>query len=240
MNGFVMTPHRASFTEVFMLYTIKKTDTLRPPEADWNREDWLRAETLEVSHYPWEDSGHRPRVQCRLLYDRERLGVLFRVEDRYLRAVARRFQDSVCLDSCVEFFVAPLPDSLAYFNFEVNCGGTMLLYRCLSPEERAAGMERIRVTEEDGQTIRVAHSMPDIVEPEITDPTVWTVEYHIPFDLFHKYFEKTPSGPGVRWRGNFYKCGDRTSHPHWGSWAPVHTERPNFHTPEYFHPILFS
>ena len=31
--------------------------------------------------------------------------------------------------SCVEFFVSPIPDSQAYFNFEVNCGGTMLVRR---------------------------------------------------------------------------------------------------------------
>jgi hypothetical protein len=226
--------------EPFMQYTVVSTDALPPPDGDWNRPAWRNAHTLRITHYPWEDSGHRPRAEARLLYTGEKLAIIFRVEDRYVRAVARRFQDSVCKDSCVEFFVAPLPGSLAYFNFEVNCGGTMLLYRCLSPEERAAGKERIPVSDADGRTIALAHFLPRIVEPEITAPTTWTVEYHVPFALFHKYFGEVPTGPGTVWRGNFYKCGDQTSHPHWGAWAPVDTPRPNFHVPERFQPILFG
>jgi hypothetical protein len=34
------------------------------------------------------------------------------------------------------------------------------------------------------------------------------------------------------WRGNFYKCGNATSRPHWLSWAPL-TDR-NFHLPVCF------
>lgn len=179
-----------------MKYTIAYVDKLSIPRADWDHPQWRKADTLQVSRFSWEDSGHHPRTEARLLYDRERLAVIFRVEDHYVRAVAQRFQDSVCTDSCVEFFVAPLPDSLAYFNFEINCGGTMLLYRCLSPEEREAGQTRILVTEEDGRTIRIAHSLPRIVEPEISIPTTWTVEYHVPFTLFHKYFGPTHRGKG--------------------------------------------
>ena len=115
-----------------MRYTIYRIDALDLPNADWERPQWQAAETLEITHFSWEDSGHRPRTQARVLYDERALSIIFRVEDRYVRAVAERFQDSVCTDSCVEFFVAPLLDSQAYFNFEVNCGGTMLLHRCPS------------------------------------------------------------------------------------------------------------
>ena len=92
-----------------MHYTIHRTDDLDLPDADWERPQWQAAETLEITHFPWEDSGHRPRTQARLLYDERALSIIFRVEDRYVRAVAERFQDSVCTDSCVEFFVAPYP-----------------------------------------------------------------------------------------------------------------------------------
>ena len=109
------------------------------PSANWDAPAWQLAETLRVTHFPWEDSGHRPNVQARALYDSEALYIHFRVEDQYVRAVAEKFQDSVCVDSCVEFFVSPLADSEAYFNFEVNCGGTMLLHRCPSLAEKAAG-----------------------------------------------------------------------------------------------------
>ncbi|MDP6702631.1 MAG: carbohydrate-binding family 9-like protein, partial [Candidatus Latescibacteria bacterium] len=104
-----------------MRYTINRTAALTAPDADWDRPQWQAAEILAITHFPWADSGHRPRVQVRALYDERALALIFRVEDRYVRAVAERFQDGVCTDSCVEFFVAPITGSQAYFNFEVNC-----------------------------------------------------------------------------------------------------------------------
>jgi hypothetical protein len=223
-----------------MRYTVHRLARLWPPDASWDRPQWQAAETLEITHYPWKDSGHRPRAQARALCSGERLALIFRVEDCYVRAVAERFQDSVCRDSCVEFFVAPLPGSDAYFNFEVNCGGTMLLHRCPSPQEKAQGLSVQNVSDPDGATIQIAHSLPRIVEPEIAAPTSWTVEYHVPFALFEKYFGAPLPVPGTQWRGNFYKCGDQTSHPHWGCWAPVHTPRPSFHQPAFFQPLVFA
>ncbi|MFT5087469.1 MAG: hypothetical protein ACI906_001577 [Candidatus Latescibacterota bacterium] len=223
-----------------MQYTIKKQQNMPTPSADWDAPSWQEAETLAITHFPWPDSGHRPRVQARALYDAVALYIHFRVEDQYVRAVAENFQDSVCLDSCVEFFVAPLTNSDAYFNFEVNCGGTMLLHRCLSSAEREAGGRAEDVSDEDGKTILMAHSLPKIVEPERTEKTIWTVEYRIPFALFSKYFAAPIPQSGDQWRANFYKCGDATSHPHWGSWALVETERPNFHQPTFFQPIIFA
>ena len=224
-----------------MEYTIRHSSTaLGSPDANWERAEWQSAETLEVTHFSWADSGHRPGVRARVLYDERFLAIIFRVEDRYVRAVAQNFQDSVCSDSCVEFFVAPLPDSDGYFNFEVNCGGTMLLHRCVSETERDAGQRTVGVTEEDGATIAMATSLPRIVEPEIAEPTTWTVEYHVPLGLFTSYFGCERPSSGTAWRANFYKCGDKTSHPHWGSWAPVETENPSFHQPAFFQPILFD
>ena len=223
-----------------MQYTIHRTTDLTSPDANWSRSEWQSAETLEITHFPWEDSGHRPRVEARVLYDEKTLAIIFRVEDRYVRAVAENFQDSVCTDSCVEFFVSPLPDSQAYFNFEVNCGGTMLLHRCPSAVERAAGRDTENVSDAEGATIQMATTLSKIVEPELTEPTVWSVEYHVPFALFAQYFGCETPTPGSQWKANFYKCGDQTSHPHWGSWALVETPRPNFHQPDFFQPLVFA
>ena len=148
----------------------------------------------------------------------------------------------VCNDSCVEFFVAPDADPArdAYFNFELNCGGTMLLHACPSRADRAAGAETVYVSPEDGATIQIATTLPTTVEPELEAATSWTAEYHVPWPLFGKHFDVAPPTAGTTWRANFYKCGDRTSHPHWGSWAPVDTPRPNFHKPEFFQPVHFA
>ena len=44
---------------------------------------------------------------------------------------------------------------------------------------------------------------------------------------------------GQTWRGNFYKCGDHTSHPHWASWSPI-GEQLDFHQPEFFGELRFA
>ena len=55
------------------------------------------------------------------------LFVIFKVDDQFVRATAKENQDSVCVDSCVEFFFSPDSDSKnGYFNLEMNCGGTYL------------------------------------------------------------------------------------------------------------------
>jgi len=224
-----------------MQYTITRASRpLGSPTAEWNGPAWRQAETLEVTNFPWTDSGHRPVTNARLIYDDAFLAVSFRVEDRYVRAVARKFQDGVCRDSCVEFFVSPVPGSDAYFNFELNCSGTMLLHRCPSTKEREEGGETLYVSDADCATVIVAHSMPQIVDPEIADPTTWTLEYHVPFALFASYFAIDRPVSGTIWKGNVYKCGDATSHPHWGSWAPVDTPHPSFHQPAFYQPFQFA
>jgi len=45
---------------------------------------------------------------------------------------------------------------------------------------------------------------------------------------------------GRRVKANFYKCGDNMKTPHYLSWNPIGTERPNFHTPDYFGTIVFE
>ena len=44
---------------------------------------------------------------------------------------------------------------------------------------------------------------------------------------------------GLQARGNFYKCGDRLPVPHYLSWAPIGTPKPDFHRPEYFDRLIF-
>jgi hypothetical protein len=226
-----------------MEYTVRRASApLGQPTADPDRPLWQAADELTVGHFPWEDSGHRPDVRARVLWDDAWLAVLFRVQDRWVRAVTTEWNGPVCTDSCVEFFVAPSadPERDAYFNFELNCGGTMLLYACPARAEGAQGVRARHVSAADGASIRIATTLPRTVEPEITEPVTWTAEYHVPWALFASYFGVAAPMAGTTWRANFYKCGDRTSHPHWGSWAPVNTPRPNFHRPECFQPVRFA
>ena len=39
---------------------------------------------------------------------------------------------------------------------------------------------------------------------------------------------------------NVYKCGDNLSQPHFLSWQPIHTDKPNFHVPQFFGEVEFE
>jgi hypothetical protein len=96
------------------------------------------------------------------------------------------------------------------------------------------------IAREDCDRIILHHSMPSTLEPEVPGPVTWTLHYRLPLDILARYAPVTPPAPGVRWRANFYKCADRTSHPHWLTWSEVHRPRPDFHVPEDFGELVFG
>ena len=211
---------------------------MRPElQGKWDGPAWAEAEMLELTHFRPEGSDHRPKTAVRLLYDHNGVFGVFRVEDRYIRCRHGSYRDPVYKDSCVEFFVQPNPDK-GYFTFEFNCGGALLCSHITDPARTSGGFRAfVNLPEEDGKQVIIYHSMPPLTEPEITEPTVWLLEFFIPFGLLEKYVGPVRNIAGRIWRANFFKCGDETSHPHWSSWTSL-PER-NFHLPEYFGTISF-
>ena len=205
-------------------------------DANWDKFPWQEIHPEKLRHYMGERPKHMPETEVKIAYDREAIYVIFRVQDRYVRAVVTRYQGSVCRDSCVEFFFAPNSEvSKGYFNLEMNCGGTALFAFQPAPRQGT-----ISIPESEYERIKVAHSLPEVVDPEIETPVTWTVEYRIPIALLAKYSPVTYPAPGVTWRANFYKCADGTSHPHWLTWARVDFPRPEFHLPEFFGVLEFE
>jgi hypothetical protein len=172
------------------------------------------------------------------MHDGQAIYVLFRVQDRYVRSVHTAYLGPVCRDSCVEWFARPRPHQ-GYINFEVNCGGTLHCSYIEDPTRSADGFKRFTfVPAALGAQVQVYHSMPDVVDPEIEQPIVWTVEYRVPLSLFEHYVGALGALSGQVWAANFYKCGDDTSHPHWAAWSSV--QELNFHRPQDFAPIHFE
>src|SRR5690606_38130767 len=143
---------------------------------------------------------HRPKTQARLLYDADGIDVIFRVEDRYVRSVNTVPQGPVCRDSCVEFFVQP-NGAGAYFNFEVNAGGTLHVTYIRDASRRIGGFADYKIINHGLlETVPIKSTLPQVVEPEIDEPTTWCLQYHIP-----RSFLETFSGPlgefaGQTWR----------------------------------------
>lgn len=218
---------------------IVRSATIKPDlTGSWDGPAWDQADTLELASFRPEGSDHKPKTSVRLLYDQTGIFGIFRVEDRYVRSVHAEYLSPVYKDSCVEFFVKPKQDR-RYFNFEFNCGGTLLCSYILDRARTPEGFRNcVKLSEEDGRQVLIYHSMPCIVEPEITEPVTWFLEFFIPFSLIEKYVGVLSKVKGQSWQANFYKCGDETSHPHWASWTALPEK--NFHLPDCFGVITFE
>jgi len=200
---------------------------------------WQAIPSLEISHFHASGSAHRPLTRAKLAMAGRTLYLIFSVSDQYVRSVQTRYQSMVCTDSCVEFFVQPRPDK-GYFNFECNAGGTLHASYVEPAPPPASGIGQITLLPpEFGQAIRVHSSLPAVVDPELKDTIAWWLRVEIPLHVMERYIGFLGDGPFSTWRANFYKCGDHTSHPHWGSWNPIGSAL-NFHNPRYFGELLMS
>jgi hypothetical protein len=219
-------------------YNIPKT-ALRPElRGLWDGPAWGETPFLNIGYFRPESTAHRPLVRCKLLYDDSHLYGLFLARDQYVRCVHTGFQTPVYEDSCVEVFVQPRLDK-GYFNFEFNCGGALLASYVKDPTRiNGRVTEATPLSPDECRQVMVYSSLPSIIEPEIEDEVTWSLAFSIPFALLTDYVGSLGKVEGQRWRGNLYKCGNRTSHPHWASWSPL-SDR-NFHTPWDFGTLRFA
>ena len=220
-------------------YTVRRA--VVPPEhrGAWQGPAWRAAETMRIGAFHPRSSDHHPAVEAALLYDADHLHALFRVQDRYVRSIHTAYDSDTYKDSCVELFVQPAGQP-GYFALEVNCGGAFSLRYIEDPTRTADRFAKwARVSPALADTIRVSHSLPEVVDPELTAPVDWFVEVSWPFAVMEAYCGPIRPVAGRRWRGNAFKCADDTSHPHWASWAPI-GEALNFHQPGWFGALEFE
>lgn len=218
------------------IYKVKYFNGNLKLDADWNKTEWNNISPITLNNTMGDVPQFLPKTEVKMMYNENYIYVIFKVEDKFIRSVNRKINSPVSNDSCVEFFFTPdMEVSLGYFNLEVNAGGTPL-FRF----QKRRNVGKVEVDLEDIQSIKIAHSLPEIIEPEIKVPTTWTIEYQIPVAMLKKYFNIAVPMPDVKWRANFYKCGDETSNPHYLTWNKIENEIPDFHLPEYFGVIEFE
>ena len=178
----------------------------------------------------WDEYPYRPDVSLHLGADGQYLYVRFDVRGLGLKAVCTEDNSPVWQDSCVEIFIGS-PDGCGYFNFEMNCIGTLLAAKRRSRNEDVVHfapdvMSRIL------RRTSLAHEPFDEKEG-IHD---WSAVLGIPFALLGFAEGERPA----MLRANFYKCADETANPHYVSWAPIRTPSPDFHRPEFFGELYFE
>ncbi|MBO6063552.1 MAG: hypothetical protein J6P62_06210, partial [Bacteroidales bacterium] len=143
-----------------------------------------------------------------------------------LRALNTEDNGSQWEDSCVEVFIEN-PDGSEYYNFEINPIGKVLAAK---GPDRANRVKR--PAGEMEEILRIARfEGPQEYAGGIWD---WRVTVLIPFELVGVDPENLPE----KLRANFYKCGDKTAHPHFLSWNPVGTPAPDFHRPDFFGELI--
>jgi hypothetical protein len=219
-------------------YLVRASAERPPLSSSWNDGAWSAAPALEVAEFRPESSDHRPRTRARLVHSAGGLSGIFRVEDRYVRCRHRSYQDPVYEDSCVEVFLQPRPDR-GYLNFEMSCGGALLASHVTDHRRVPGGFAAFtKLPAEHGRRVALRASLPPLVEPEIQSPLDWELAFFIPFDLLEAYVGPLGSPAGQLWWANFYKCADRSSHPHWAAWSPV--DELNFHLPRCFGALRFE
>lgn len=204
-------------------------------DADWNKSVWQNVKAINITNYMGDVPGFRPHTSVKMAYDNDNIYLIFQVKDQYVRCLTNVINGPVFKDSAVEFFFAPdsaLPER--YFNLETNCGGTPLMQYHTVARTDSRGLDV-----EDIEKVEIAHTLPQIIDPEISEPVTWYMEYRIPLDMLEKYAGVTRPAEGVEWKANFYKIAENNSNPHYITWAVVDNPKPNFHLPRFFGTLRF-
>lgn len=192
----------------------------------------------------WRDTFPAcPTTALHLAHTGTMLFVRFEVQSRGLRAMHTHDLEHVNEDSCVEFFVTNA-DQSRYFNFEFNCLGV-----CNASHRISKSEDVCRLTLDELQSILRHSSIITVPPTDSSQPLSapfdlrdgncsWSLTIGIPLPLLG--ITPVMLNQPVALRGNFYKCGDRTSEPHYLSWAPITFERPNFHLPIFFGNLILE
>ena len=184
---------------------------------------------FDVACVNWPETfPYAPLCSGRVARTKDALVVDFRVSGLDLRAQNMEDNGRQWEDSCVEVFIKD-PEKADYYNFEINALGKVLA--CYGPVRE--GRTR-RPQEQMEQILRFGNLEGGPLDKEGVQ--TWRVGVVIPFELIGV----DPGNLPHSIRANFYKCGDKTAHPHYLSWSPIDTPKPDFHRPEFFGELLLK
>jgi len=192
----------------------------------------LVEETLELEIAPlrlemvnWEEYPYKPEVSVQIAWNENELFLQYKVKEQSVKADITESNGRVWTDSCVEFFLSPEGND-EYYNLEMTCIGTALL------GFRKKGGHADHASEEQIAMIRRMSTLGELPFQEKKEETQWQITMAIPWEVFFKHELKPEHG--TKFRGNFYKCGDELTVPHFVSWTKINAPAPAFHMPESF------
>lgn len=172
---------------------------------------------------------YQPLVVADVAYEEFGILIHFFVHGEDIRTTSLGDGNYVHEDSCVEFFMQREAGN-SYINFEFNAAGVCYASHHSSPSEgdkfTAQEYQQIaRIATFSGQRLEQTEGLYD-----------WHVTARIPWTVMGYSDGVMPQ----TMRANFYKCGDKTAHPHYLSWAPIDEPAPAFHRPQFFGTLIFE
>lgn len=191
-------------------------------------DDFGQRGSVEVLNWA-NDFSYRPITNFNIARSANSIFIKFSVRGSMLRAIYTNDQDPVHEDSCVEFFCMPV-GSEEYTNFEFNCIGT-----CSASSRKSRTENVVPFSMEEMKMIERFPSLGRRVFKEMEGMFEWELTVKVPFVLIGI----NPVNLPAKILGNFYKCADGTDSPHYVSWSPIKTDKPDFHRPEFFGELVF-
>lgn len=189
--------------------------------------DWEKVPVGFVDCFQWEnEEKYRPETVFQLCLIRNK-GIFLRMktDETRLRITCKNRDEPCWQDSCMEFFFRPFADKEEYINIEMNPAGAYL-----SEIGKGKG-DRRYVKELTKEEVSVS--------TEVTE-NGWSLSLFVPDGFIKALYGKGFDYDSGEFYANFYKCGDLTERPHYGSFSPMSTLPPGFHNPGLFAKIRFS
>lgn len=169
-----------------------------------------------------------PESEFRAFHTGDKLYLRFDVKENLTFARHAVDNGDVWTDSCCEFYFSL--DGKTYYTVEMNCIGYMLIAYYPEPRKNSvrAGEEILSQVERITSLGREAFGIRE-------GDNSWSLTMVLPVSICHQH--KLESWDGLKLTANLYKCGNRPEQPHFITWQPVPTPKPDFHSPQFFKTI---
>ncbi|MCW5516488.1 carbohydrate-binding family 9-like protein [Muriicola sp. Z0-33] len=191
-----------------------------------------QTELHKINTLNWEAFPYLPDVAFRIGHHNNEIWIKYYIDEAHVLARRTETNSATHKDSCLEFFLDPKGDG-NYYNFEVNAIGTVhLAYGPGIGKRTFIDPSLIK------EKIRVESSLGDTPFDELPGVRKWEMTLIIPSEIL--VYDSGIQFSQLQSRANFFKCGDESAVPHYLSWNSIATDRPNFHTPQFFGRILFE
>ena len=181
-----------------------------------------QCEPFAIHQYMW-NSTREPKAYGWMGYlEGQGLFVKMVCEETNPKRVYQNPQDPVYKDSAMEVFLAfldageALSNDCMYTNFEINSNGAMLANFGKGRHGRQP------ITEEQYQLTGVK---------AVIEDDRWFLEVLFPEPYLKQITDFEAVKAGKSFYCNFYKIAESEEMVHFGSYAPIESEKPNFHLP---------